>query len=612
LVVLFAWKWIKMDLFVLKAIVQELDPILKEARIQRIIQPSPQTVHLVCSGKDRIAHRLIISADPDFPRVYLSEEEAQSPAEPPDFCQLLRKHLSSAKITRISVGEWERIVQITLERPNPGKLSQLFALIIEVMGRWSNIILVDARTGRIIDCIKHIDPERNQKRSLIRNQVYQLPQEQKKRRVDSVDRDAFGQMAHEDLGSEFDSGSISRWLVKSFLGISPQTAKEIVSRAQTPSQALAHWGNLWESLTDTVGAMAESRYSPSVVLDRKGIPLELSAMGYGAHVPEEVRTFQTMNQAAEFFHRGVVRRDRLQSAQETMAREIERHLLKLGKTREAIERDLELSEGAEEHRLKGELLLENLEHVPEKSPTFLGEREGVAVEIELDLRFSPSENAQRYFRRYKKLRRGSTFAFRRKADVEQEKLFLEGLAFDAEEAASEEDLDTVRIALRQSGYRKKGREKVPDGKGRRKGRRKSEEGQKRPYRQFASPKGWIIFIGKSAIGNEFLVRQIGRPGDYWFHAQGMPGSHVLLRMPERSGPEGPPDEAIHQAAVLAAHFSRGKTNLKTSVDYLPFQKIKRPRGARPGQVIFTGQKSMVVPLEEAASLLESLGELKLN
>ena len=140
-----------MDLFVLKAITRELDATLKGGRIQRITQPDRNTIHLFCEGNGRKVHRLAVSADPIFPRLHLMEDNRPGPAEPPDFCRSLRKHISGAKITRISVGEWERIVQITLERPVSGKSPSVFALMTEIMGRWSNIVLVDGRTGRNVD-----------------------------------------------------------------------------------------------------------------------------------------------------------------------------------------------------------------------------------------------------------------------------------------------------------------------------------------------------------------------------------------------------------------------------------------------------------------------------
>ncbi len=598
----------EMDLFVLKAIAHELDTALKGGRIQRISQPDRNTIYLVCEGRGRKVHRLVVSADAVFPRLHLTEDNRPGPAEPPDFCRSLRKHLSGAKITRVAMGEWERIVQITLERRVSGKPPSVFALMAEIMGRWSNIVLVEGRTGRIIDCIKPVAEEQSRKRPLVRNHAYQLPPEQKKSPADSVDEERFCQMALEGLSEKSESGRVSGWLVNSFRGISPLVASEIAERGLAGGQGADERGNLWKAYSEVILAMRENRYRPVIKLDEKGAPSRLSALEFRTASPDEIRFFDSMNQAADYFYGGNVEREAMASAREALGREIGRYSMKAEKTMKAVEQDLRSSESAEEERFKGEVLLEELARVPEKSSSFLTEREGRTVEIALDPRYSPSDNAQRYFRRYKKLKRQAAFALERKKEVEREKLFLDGLSFDLEEAEIEEDLEAVRMALTQGGYEKKRGGPDQKKKPRRKGRKKDVERQQRPYRCFTSSEGWGIYVGKSALGNDFLVRQIGRDGDLWFHAQGLPGSHVILRMPPGGSSGEPPDAAIRQAAVLAAYFSRGRTNLKMNVDYLPFQRIRRPRRGHPGQVIFTGQKSVVVSPDEAESLLESLEE----
>jgi predicted ribosome quality control (RQC) complex YloA/Tae2 family protein len=386
-------------------------------------------------------------------------------------------------------------------------------------------------------------------------------------------------------------------------------ASEIADRALSGSGADER-GKLWEAYSEVVGAAKANQYRPVVKIDGRGAPLALSALEFRAASPDDIRLFESMNKAADFFYGGIVNREGMVSAREALGRELGRYSAKVDKLMKVVEQDLRKSENADEARFKGEALLEELERVPEKSASFAVEREGKTVEIALDPRYSPSDNAQRYFRRYKKLKRQAYFALERKKEVERENLFLEGLSFDLDEAENEEDLAAVRMALAQGGYEKKGGKPDKEKNPRRKGRKKKAEGQTRPYRRFTSPEGWGLYVGKSALGNDFLVRQVGRDGDYWFHAQGLPGSHVLLRMPPGAASGEPPDAAIRQAAVLAAHFSRGRTNLKMNVDYLPFQRIRRPRRGHPGQVIFTGQKTVVASPDEAELLFKSLEEEK--
>ncbi|MEE9275462.1 MAG: NFACT RNA binding domain-containing protein [bacterium] len=226
------------------------------------------------------------------------------------------------------------------------------------------------------------------------------------------------------------------------------------------------------------------------------------------------------------------------------------------------------------------------------------------MEISLDARYSPSENAQRYYRRYKKLKRLRIVAQGRREEAAQELAFLEGLLFDLEEARSGEDLAPVEAACEAAGY---GEGLAPDAPEKR-GRRAAAKGAPAlPYRRFRTAQGWEIFVGKNAMGNDALIRRVGREGDIWLHAQGLPGSHVLLRAPEGGSRPGRGEEeaALLRAAALAAHYSRGRGSGKLAVDWAPYRRVRRPRGARPGQVVFTGQRTVMVPPAGAEDLEET-------
>ncbi|MEE9256082.1 MAG: NFACT RNA binding domain-containing protein, partial [bacterium] len=288
--------------------------------------------------------------------------------------------------------------------------------------------------------------------------------------------------------------------------------------------------------------------------------------------------------------------------------EIRRHSARVQKTIKAVERDLQHSRGADEARVKGEILLENLGQVVEKAPSFQTEHEGRRLDIALDPKYTPSENAQRYFKRYKKMKRQRVVAGERKKGMEEESAFLEGLSFDLDEAESAGDLAAIRTALAQGGFVSRRRGSDEKKKRSRKGKRPEEAAPARPWRRFEAPEGWQIFVGKSALGNDALLRQAARDADLWFHAQGMPGSHVLLRMMDGKAVDEAPDEALYQAAALAAYHSSGRGSGRLNVDYLPFRRLRRPRRARPGQVIFTGQRTMAASPDDGANLLDTLEE----
>ena len=417
-----------MDIFVLRAIAGELAEGLTGARVRRIIQPGRYTLSLVLERAGSAPRRLVLSADPVHPRVHLTAEEAPAPAEPPDFCRSLRNHLVGARITKISAGERERAIQITLERSSPRKESRWFALMAEVMGRWSNIILADARTGHIVDSIRPLSESRSRSRSLVRGAAYRLPPEQKKLRPDRMNEEMFLQ----EIEAQGPEEGVSKWLVRTFAGVSPVVASEIAARAASGPEAL------WREFSGALASMRGGGFEPTVLLDADGAPSGLTALAPRSAPPDRWRSFENMNEAADYCFTGMVRPSEFSGQRDRLAHEIGRHAAKEKKKFSAIEADIESSGTADEARMKGEILLENLDRVADKSDVFVAEREGGPLEIALDPRRSPSENAQRYFWRFKKLKRRGVVARERKAAAEGVAFFLDGLSFDLEEAAAPE------------------------------------------------------------------------------------------------------------------------------------------------------------------------------
>ena len=245
----------------------------------------------------------------------------------------------------------------------------------------------------------------------------------------------------------------------------------------------------------------------------------------------------------------------------------------------------------------GECILRHIQEIDPHASSFFAEGRR---EIALDPRYSPSENAQKYFRRYKKLKRLRKIAAGRQTENGRFLDFLENLLFDADEAASVQEIIFLKDTFDKSGLGSRQRDKK-----KRPRRKKEAAAAISPFRQFSAPAGWRIFVGKNAAGNDVLVRKIGRAGDLWLHAKGMPGSHVLLRGPEGGEGAQPPDAALEMAARLAARFSRGRESGKVSVDCVPFRRLRRPRGAPPGFVTYTGQRTLIASPADRETLEES-------
>ena len=576
-----------MDAFVLQAIARELDAALRGGRLEKAAQADPFTFVLTFSCRDRRARRLLLSGGLSHPRLHLTEGNPPAQAEPGDFLRSLRKHLAGCRLTRAAAGEWERVVQLSFERPG----GDAYALLAEVMGRWSNLVLVEGKTGVILDALRLSTGEANPARPIERGAAYRLPPAQKKRAPDAIGEEEFLGLLAGAGSKNGDPDERARWLVRTFGGLSPAVAAEVAGRAGEDPRSL------WEAFAWAVGCYRGGGFRPALLLDPQGAPAGLSALEVRALPPERVRPWPSMNEAADAFYRETAGGATLAAERAALAGRVRGHLRRTGRNLAAVEGDLRQAEEAEDCRLKGDLLLRHLEDAVEGAPSVQVEHGGERVEIALDPRFSPSENAQRYFRRYKKLKRLLGAGGRRRQALEGERAFLEELLYDAEEAEGPEALAGVLQALAEGGF---GRREASPPK-RKRGR--AAAAPARPYRRFLSPGGWEIFVGKSALGNEALLRRVGRAGDTWLHAQGLPGSHVLLRAAGEPG-----EEALRQAAALAAFHSRGRHDSRVRVDCLPVERLRRPRGGRPGQVIFTGQRTLLASPEEGECLLEELRE----
>lgn len=572
-----------MDTFVLQAIAAELSGNLLGARLERISQTNAHTIVLFFSGAGRERRALLMSTNPVHPRVHLTADPPPSLPEAPTFCRALRKHLSGHRLTRAAAGEWERVLQFSFERG--GGSGDSFALMAEVMGRWSNLVLLSGATGEILEAKRFVPPGPHTPRPLERGGRYQLPPEQKKANPADLTKEMLLEMIHgADLGSA-DPKEFARWLVRSVAGVSPALAREI-SGTSGPHE---EWSGAVDALMGVFGSYRKKEFAPAWVLDGGGNPVGLNAARIPGMDAGSYRAFDSMNEAADTFYGSLVNVTRLEDQKTRVSKTLRRAGERVRSSIEAVRRDLVSAEEADAVLRKGELLLAHLDEVEEKASAVSLSAEDGRIEIALDPRFTPSENAQKYFRRYKKLKRRASTGLARLQEMEEEERFIAALAFDLETADEIEDLAAVEEALAQAGYAGRGRAKKAKDT-RSKGRRTARA---RPYRRFVSPAGWEVVVGKNAMGNDEMLRSVGRASDIWLHARGVPGSHVLLRRADGE-PAEPDPETLAQAAAFAAYFSRGRTDSKLPVAYLPFSRLRKPKGRRPGQVLIGAHETLLV------------------
>lgn len=572
-----------MDAFVLQAIAGELSEALAGARLDRVSQVDARTIVLFFSGSRKRGRRLLVSADPARPRVHLVSEPPPGLPEAPAFCRALRKRLVGSRVTRAAAGEWERVLQFSFERAGGS-----FALMAEMMGRWSNLALLDGATGEILDAARLVPQSRNPRRPLERGGRYRLPPAQEKANPDELTKEALRKMIAESNLRSAAPEEFARWLTRSVGGVSPALASAIAGA----SRAGEGWAGAADALMGAIQSYRRREFAPAWVLGPDGRPLGLSAVRLHGARPDSRRAFASMNEAADSFYGSVWRDARLEERKKSVSKVLRRARERVRRAIDAARGDLNAAREAEIVLRKGELLLERLSEVEEKAEALSVLDAGAPVEIALDTKLTPSENAQRYFRRYKKLKRRASAARSRLRELESAEEFIGGLAFDLDAADEIGDVSSVEEAFARAGGpggRKK-TEAEPKKTGGAKGRKAAPS---KPYRRFLSPSGWEVIVGRSAMGNEELLRRVGRRSDTWLHARGTPGSHVLLRRAD-GAPAPPDEEVLVQAAAFAAHFSRGRGDSKLPVAWLPFSSLRRPKGGRPGQVLLGDHKTVLV------------------
>ncbi len=570
-------------------ITKELQETLTGGRIYKIAQPEADELLLTIKNNGS-QYRLLLSADASLPVVYLTGSNKPGPMTAPGFCMLLRKHLQNARITAISQPGLERVIHLHLEHLNElGDLCQK-KLIVEIMGKHSNIIFCDDQ-DMIIDSIKHISGIVSSVREVLPGRSYFLPQTQEKTDpLAYAKSDGLSPAAYESFRSHMLSKPVALYkaLYTSYTGLSPIIAQEICFRAgvdaDLPAKALAEEpGDSLKPAFDALSAMmtqvAAGRFSPVIVYEGK-TPLEFSALPLTLYGDKETRSFDSISEVLERYYaeRESVVRIRQKSAdlrrivQTALERNVKKYDLQLRQMQDTEKRDT--------YKVYGELLNTYGYNVTpgQKTLEAVNYYTGEPVTIPLDSTLTPQENAKKYFDKYGKMKRTYQALSELTIQVKEEILHLESILAALDIALQEEDLVQIREELIESGYLH------------RKGGSKKARVISRPF-HYISSDGFHIYVGKNNFQNDELTFKAATGGDWWFHAKQMPGSHVILKT---EGVEEIPDRAFEEAARLAAYYSKGRGQDKVEVDYIQKKHVKKPAGAKPGFVVYYTNYSMTI------------------
>lgn len=579
-------------------ITKELEERLLGGRIYKIAQPESDELLLTIKNNGS-QYRLLLSADASLPMVYLTEKNKQSPLTAPGFCMLLRKHLQNARVTAISQPGLERVIHLNLEHLNElGDLCQK-KLIVEIMGKHSNIIFCDDK-DRIIDSIKHISGMVSSVREVLPGRPYFIPQTQNKwnplrfcARYTTGTSPLFikapedaEELTYVNFCAHMKEKPMPLYkaLYTTYTGLSPIIAQELCYRAgidaDLPANALDSPAlkAVCEALTDMMEQTAAGNFSPVIVYDGRE-PLEYAAFPLTLYDDKTSRAFSSVSDVLERYYaeRSVLTRIRQKSVdlrkivQTALERNVKKYDLQIRQMKDTEKRD--------KYKVYGELINTygyNVE--PEaKSMEALNYYTNETITIPLDNTLTPQENAQKYFDKYGKLKRTYEALSELTIQVKEEIEHLESILAALDIAMQEEDLVQIREELCESGYirRKSGSKKVKI--------------TNKPF-HYISSDGFHIYVGKNNFQNDELTFKFAGGGDWWFHAKQMPGSHVILKT---EGAEVP-DRAFEEAARLAAYYSKGREQDKVEIDYVQKKHVKKPAGAKPGFVVYYTNYSMAI------------------
>ncbi|SET84544.1 Predicted component of the ribosome quality control (RQC) complex, YloA/Tae2 family, contains fibronectin-binding (FbpA) and DUF814 domains [Salinibacillus kushneri] len=557
------------DGVVTRAVVNELSTKLTTGRILKIYQPTNSELVITVRSHGE-NHKLLLSVHPSYARLHLTNESLTNPKEPPMFCMLLRKYLSGGFIEKVEQKDMERMIRFRIyTKDEIGDITSK-SLIVEIMGKHSNIMLVDEEKNVILDSMKHIPPTQNRHRTILPGQPYVFPPEQNKLHPLEIDGERFVQKL------DFNGGKLDQQMVQTLMGLSPLMARELEHRAHLGSAR--KYKDVFE---DFQKDLKEHNYTPTIYQGNK----EQFYVFYLDSLPNERITYASISEMLDTYYRGKAERDRVKQQMGDIYRLLKNERDKNKRKIKKHQQTLKKAEKAEVYQKLGELLTANMHLIKtgDSSVKVIDyyDPEQAEIEIELNPNKTPSENAQSLFQTYHKLKKSKEVVTKEIDKANEEIQYLEQLMQQLE-SAREQDLEEIREELQEQGFIKKKRNK-----------QKKKKNQKPQLDEYQASDGTLILVGRNNKQNEYLTNRLANKEEIWLHAKDIPGSHVLIRDTR------PNEETIQEAAQLAAFYSKSKMSSTVPIDYTKVKHVHKPNGAKPGYVIYENQKTVfVTPTEK--------------
>jgi predicted ribosome quality control (RQC) complex YloA/Tae2 family protein len=577
------------DGVLINSIVNELKENFISGRVDKIHQPEKDLLHISIWCKSK-TQKILLSCNPDSPRIHITKEERVNPKSPPMFCMLLRRHLLAGRIVDITQPSFDRIVELHVEILNEFGDLTIKKLIIECMGKHSNIILIDD-SSRIIDSIKHINFDTSRVREILPGKKYEYPPLQGK--ISPLSQNAIVLTVFNDESKSLLKSD--ELISSSFTGISRVTAQEIANRYK-----LGDFPSLSGSFVDFFEKVSSKSFSPTLLQNDLNQPVDIFPFNYHKYPLSNQKEFKSPSDLVEHFYAQRDRNHRMEQSLATINRVIKTNLDRLEKKLALQHDELHKAKESEKYRLYGEIITANL-HLPlsgldEVELCNYYEPEAPKIVIPIDKSKTLSQNAQEYFKKFTKSKNAVKVLSEQIASTNGEIDYLESQLHNVDKCTEDNELEEVIRELTQEGYIKESSKNV------RKATTPSE-----PHR-FVSSDGFEIFVGKNNVQNDTLTLKTAGVSDIWMHTKNIPGSHVIIRSSGKSVPHS----TILEGAMLAAYFSKARNSANIPIDYCPRKNIKKPRGSKLGMVIYEKYRTLyITPLEKTIKgIFASKGKIR--
>lgn len=550
------------------AMVNELKNTLVGGRVAKISQPYSNEVILTIRA-NRHNYPLLLSANPNYARIQITKIPYENPQTPTNFTMMLRKYLDGAKIQDIWQLQTDRVIYLSFTRRNELGDQITLLLSIEIMGRHSNVILIDSQENKVLDAIKHVPVQQDRYRTLLPGSTYRTPPKQEKTDPFS-EQDFFS-----ELNKQFPNRDVlASELMKAYQGFSKLSGLLLADTLHSAE---------YKTVNEAYKSFLEKTENPTPVIITHNDKIDFSFFSGQMEVQS---TWETLSELLDKFYQEKAQHDRVKQQGADLIKVVKNNLRKNERKLKKQEKELKATENADFYRIKGELLTTYLYKVKRGMtsvtlPNYYNNEQ--PEKINLSNQLSPSQNAQKYFKRYQKLKNAVKYLGEQIRHTKSEINYLESLASTIE-LADPSDLPEIKVELQEQGYLKSQKNSPVAKNKRRKSLSKPAE--------FTSNDGTRISVGKNNKQNDHLTMKIAKKSDFWLHVKNIPGSHVIVHS------SSPSDETLTQAAQIAAYFSKGRSSANVAVDYVPVKNIRKPNGAKPGFVIYEGQKTIYVTPEK--------------